>query len=309
LLRNDGYQKFYRNLAILGGLALAIIIPSQFISNWVDSISWSVPTQLPVGVDIGTDVWWPNIHFQALNASIKAWFCVLISGDIEPLFPFLATAFIGGMIGLCLSKPNKIKRLPLIGGLSGVGLMGIGVPLLVFHKFTFGTMRPSIGNYFLMLGGQLCSLFFFLWIVEFRGKAQRFGDNIVVKHFRLWGMASLSLFVLDIADTLPRWIFGIFYNLIYNTDVNTIQGAVFGQGQEHVALLYALISLIFFEIVVLAWSRVNFFLSFEWCIVRLVGVITKQPSKRLKVDMMMNDVKWINFRDKKQRRKDITLAV
>lgn len=296
LLQNDGYKQFKRNITILGVLALGIIVSSEFIHHWVDNLNWIIPEQLPSNVSISDNTHWPNEDLQALNLSAKAWFCVIISGNIEPLFPFLATAFIGAIIGLCLAQPEQIKKLPLIGNLTGLGLMISGGIFVAFGFFAFGTRRPPIGNYLVMIGGQLIVFFMLLWLVEYRGKSQKFGNHPVVKHFRLWGMLSLTLFVLDILDVIPRMIFGLLYNLIFSTNINTIPGKVFGSGQEHIAIIYALFALLFFELVVYLWSRVNFFLSFEWLIVHLVGKITNIPSKRLNVELMMNDVNWINFR-------------
>lgn len=307
LLRNYGYKKFFRNIMILGILALVFIVPSQFIHNWIDGLNWLVPESIPIGTEFSFNNIWPNVEFQALNSSFKSWACSLIAGDVMPVFPYFGTAFIGAIIGLCLVKPEKIKRFPLIGGLSGVAIIGLGVLLVFLTSFTFGTTRPPIGNYLFMLGGQLCTLFLLLWLVEYHGKSQKFGNNPVVKHFRLWGMVSLTLFTLDILDLFPRWLFGIFYNLIFSTDIRTVSGHVFGQGQEHIALLYALASLLFFEIIILLWSRVNFFLSFEWCIVCFVGLITGKPSRRLDVESIMNKVKWINYKEIVQKPTDVVL--
>lgn len=306
LLRKDGYKKFIRNIAILGSFALIIIIASEFVNNWIDGLDWKIPTNLPPGVEfIGTPCW-PDIDFQALNASFKSWICTILSGDIEPFFPYLASAFIGAIIGLCLAKPKPIEKLPLIGGLSSVGITLFGGLFIALGFVSFDNTRPPIGNYLVMLGVQLCSLFLLLWLVEYRGKSQKFGDNIIVKHFRLWGMVSLSLYVLQILELFPRWFFGVFFNLIFKTNINAVPGGVFGQGQEFIAIFFAFISILFFELVVFLWSRINFIFSFEWFIVRITGLLTKRPSKRLNVELMMNEIEWLNYKERiKQKHKII----
>jgi predicted acyltransferase len=174
ILKNNGHKKFYRNILILGILALVFIIPSQFIHNWIDGLNWIVPGNLPIGSEFTFNNVWPNVEFQALNASFKSWTCSLIAGDVMPIFPYFGSAFIGAIIGLSLANPKEAKRLPLKGGLSGVFIIGLGVLLIFLTSFTFGTTRPPIGNYLFMLGGQLCTLFLFLWLVEYRGKSQKF---------------------------------------------------------------------------------------------------------------------------------------
>ncbi|MFW9923640.1 MAG: hypothetical protein ACFFDW_10190 [Candidatus Thorarchaeota archaeon] len=298
LLKKEGYKKFYRNIIILGSLALIVIVSSEFINNWVDSLNWIQPDVLPVGVTLPDNVWWPNEDFQALNYSVKSWFCTIISGDIEPLLPFLASGLIGGIIGLCLAQPEKIKRMNLYGSIFGLVCLSLGAVLIFLGFFTFGTSRPPIGNYLVMLGGQLCVFFLLFYLVEYRGNAQKFGNNRIVKHFRLWGMISLTLFALDILDIVPRILFGLLYNLFSSVDINTIPGKVFGSGQEHFALIYALFAILFYELLIYLWSKVNFYLSIEWIIIQVIGKLTKDPSKRLDVKMVLNEVKWIQYSSK-----------
>ncbi|MEA2070309.1 MAG: hypothetical protein U9O98_03370, partial [Asgard group archaeon] len=295
LLRKNGYEKFTRNIIILGILAIFVIVSTEFVNSWVDNLDWIIPENLPPGVELGENVGWPNNHIQALNASFKSWFCTIISGNTEPLFPFLGTAFIGAILGICLAQPEKIKHLNLIGGLTGLFFLISGIGFVFLGYFSFGNSRPPIGNYLVMLGGQLCVFFILLRLVEYRGKAQEFGNHPLVKHFRLWGMLSLTLFVLDLLDILPRMLFGLGYNVIFSVQLNMIPGNVFGMGQEYLAIIYAIFSIIFYEGIIYLWSRIDFFLSFEWIIIHFVGVITNKFSKRLDVQKMMNEVTWINY--------------
>jgi hypothetical protein len=188
--------------------------------------------------------------------------------------------------------------------------MGIGGLFVALGFFAFGTVRPPIGNYLVMLGGQLVVFFVLFRLVESRGKGEQFANNPVVKHFRLWGMISLTLFVLDILDMLPRLLFGLSYNWLFSTNINTIQGHVFGSGQEYLAIIYAVFAILFYELVIYLWSKVNFYLSFEWIIVQVVGAITKTKTRRLDVKMMMNDVHWISFEQaEKEKQKPIQTPV
>ena len=295
LLKDGGIEKYRRNMIVFGSLAIVILIASQFVHNAVDNINWIIPSNLPPGIDLGIDPSWPGVDFQALNASFKSWILAIFAGDIEPIFPYLATAFIGAMIGLTLSRKEQNKRMPLYGTLAGVGTMALGGLFIALGYVSFGNERPPLGNYFVMFGAQICTMFIFLWLVEFRGKAEQFGNNGFVKHFRLWGMISLSIYVLQIYELLPRFIVGSIYNLIFYPQINMVAGSAFGLSEEYKTLIFAVIAILFFELLVYLWSKVNFYLSFEWCITKTVSQITKQTTYRLNVDAMMNKINWINY--------------
>lgn len=296
LLKDKGYEKYRRNMIILGSLAVIIIIASQFVHNAVDNINWTIPSILPTGVDLGNNPSWPSVDFQALNASFKSWILTIFAGDIEPIFPYFATALVGAMIGMTLSKPEPIKKLPLIGGISGLGTMGLGGLFIGLGFVSFGNERPPLGNYFIMFGAQICSMFLLLWLVEYRGKAQQFGDNIIVKHFRKWGMISLSIYVLQIYELLPRFVVGSIYNLIFYPRINMVSGSAFKIGEEYKTLIFAIIAILFFELLIYLWSKVNFYLSFEWIITKSVSLVTKQTTYRLDVNAMMNKIQWIDYK-------------
>lgn len=297
LMRHQGHKKYRRNMMIYAFLALLVIGLSPIIHNWVDNMAWLVPQEIPMEVGLGDHSSWPSIHLQAHNASFKTWVMALIAGDMEPLFPYLATSFAGSMVGLTLAKPKPPKRLPAIGGGISLSLMGIGGLFLALGFFTMNNNRPALGNYLLMLGGQLGALFFFLWLMEYRGKSEQVANRRIVKHFRLWGMASLSIYCLSIFELLPRWFLGAFINLVFSEEVNLLQSSLYGYGQEYLAILVALYVMLAFELLVFLWSKFNFKFSFEWFIIRLSSLGTGSISQRLNVDLMMNHVQWINIKE------------
>lgn len=298
LMRNEGHERYPRNLLIYLLLALFVIIMSPFIHNWVDNMPWKLPSYVPPEVGLGDHLKWPSIHFQTNNASFKSWFFTLIAGDMEPLFPYLATSFAGSMVGLSLAKPKPNRRIPLVGGIISLLLMALGGMFFLLGFMTLGNNRPALGNFLVMLGGQLGAIFLLLRLVEFRGKGQEFANRRFVKHFRLWGIASLSIYCIAIFELLPRWIMGSIYNLVYSSDANLLGSSLFGYGEESKALTVALVVIISFELLVYLWSRVNFKFGFEWLVVRLQSLSTKKYSSRLDVDLVINKMQWENFKHK-----------
>ena len=295
LIRKKGYLKYIRNMIVYGVLAIVIIILSPFIHNFVDGLHWLIPENPPPGISDNTK--WPSVYFQTHNASVKAWICSLLAGDMEPLFPYLATSFAGSMIGLTLAKPKPVKRLPLIGGLSGLGIMGIGVIFFAFGFYNLSNGRPSIGNFLAILGSQIAVMMLLLWLIEYRGKGEKFANNPIIKHFRLWGMASLTIYCFQILEILPRWLLTLILKLTPNP-VNLLDSGIFGYAKEYLAILVAIFCIAFFEAGVFLWSQVNFRFSFEWLIVKLSTLGSKQTSNRLNVNLILNEVDWISYKPK-----------
>ena len=141
----------------------------------------------------------------------------------------------------------------------------------------------------------------FLWLVEFRGKAEQFANNWFVKHCRLWGMVSLSVYCLAIFELWPRWFLGSAINLLFSSELNLLKSSIFGLYEIHKALLIALYILINFELVIYLWSKVNFKFSFEWFVIRLASIETKQISQKLNVELIMRQVRWANFNFPEQK--------
>ncbi|MFW9923848.1 MAG: hypothetical protein ACFFDW_11240, partial [Candidatus Thorarchaeota archaeon] len=213
LMKKDGENKYLRNMLVYGILTLAIIVASPFVHSAVDNMSWKIPENPPPGLSDSTS--WPNEYFQGYNASAKAFFMTIIAGDMEPLFPYLATSFIGSMIGLTLAKKEPVKRLPLIGGLIAIVFMVLGGMFMALGFFVPTNGRPAIGNYLLMLGGQIGVMMLFLYFVEYRGRTEKFANRKIVRHFRMWSMISLTIFSFGMLEIIPKEILSIVISYLF----------------------------------------------------------------------------------------------
>ena len=293
LVRRGGHAKVQRNVLTYGCLALAVVIASPVVHRWVDGMVWRIPTSLPSEFRLGDHTTWPSTHVQAANASLRTWFLVIIAGDLEPLFPFLATSFVGSIIGLTLAKREEHRRLLAVGGPAAAGVFAVGALFALSGSFTPGNNRPALGNYLLTLGGQVGAVLLMLWLVEFRGDPARFANRRFVRAMRLWGMASLSIFSLEIVQLPLRWIIGLGAGWITGQRVNLLRHGYFGQGQEGLALLVVLCIVLYVHLLVKLWARVDFRYGFEWAIVRLAGVGSRQSSARLDVDRLMDHTEWL----------------
>jgi hypothetical protein len=293
LMRAGGHRRTRTNILVFACLALAVVIASPFLHQWVDGMDWRVPDVAPAEFKLGEHKTWPSAHVQEFNASPRAWLFATLAGDLEPLFPYLATSFVGSIIGLALADRAEHRRLLTIGSCAAAGAIVVGAVFALSGSFTPGNNRPPIGNYLLMLGGQVGAMMLMLWLVEFRGDPMRFANRPLVRGLRLWSMASLSIFSLEILQLPLRWVFGAAAGLAMGQPVNMMRHGFFGYGQEALAFLVALGVVLCFHVLVKLWSRANFKYGFEWAIVRLASLGSGRVSTRLDVERLMNNTEWM----------------
>ncbi|MHA1817240.1 MAG: hypothetical protein ACTSX1_14665 [Candidatus Heimdallarchaeaceae archaeon] len=308
LMLKDGHSKYIRNMIIYGLSIVFVLVLTPFLqigaqniySQW-DSLNWN---NLSPYIEHWSRDGWPNHHIATANASFPVLLLTIITGENQPLFPFIATSFAGSMIGISLAKPNQRKLFTLWGGLAGLTCIITGILLGVFGvPFTFVSTPPAIPTYLVHLGGQTIVLMIFLGLVEFRGRGKIFANRKIVKFFRLWSMVSLTVFLADLYFYVPRF----FLSLILNNfiEYNVMEDGIF-TGVEGLpwVFLVSFVVLLFYELLVWGWSKLNFIGTAEWLLIQMQGKLTGQKSQRLEVDSMMNRVQWLNFPNEKKERKD-----
>jgi hypothetical protein len=297
LILRDGHRKTTRNVLVYVVLALLVMAASPLVHNWVDGLDWTIPSSPPAEYTLGDHDSWPSVHVQAANASARAWFCAFLAGDLEPVFPYLATWFVGAAIGLALLEARHRSRLIPVAGIAALGALLAGVLLAKGEAFAVRNTRPDTAAYLLMLGGQVGALLFFLWLVEFRGRPEVFANRRPVRALRLWAMASLSIWCLEIFELVPRTLFGTLFNALSSRKLDFLKHGSLGPGEEYLAVLVALLVMLSFHVLVLAWSRFDFKYSFEWCVIRIASVGSGTVSRRLDVQHMLQGMRWVRFGD------------
>jgi hypothetical protein len=286
LLRKNGHQKYVRNMVIFGVLAVAVLSSTHFVHSAVDNRAWNLPADY-------TGEGWPDTGIAVHNASFRTWIFVLIAGALEPFFPYLCTAFVGAMIGLtiCTNKPSK--RMTPIFGSTGLLMMILGVLLVALgYPMVFYT-RSDLSIFLLQLGGQMGLLMLFFRRVEFKGRGTVFANNWFSREMRLWSMASLSIYALEIYDFVPA----SFMNIIAGQYVghNFLLKTFNQPNQIGYAFSYAFFSIACYIGLVRLWSKVNFTGSFEWLLIRVQSGFRKPKIDRLDTDLILNKTGWIIF--------------
>ena len=276
LNRNGGYQKVKRNLLITLGILVVVIISTPFMWLAADKI-FQV---------------WPDVGVQESNASLVTYLMMMLTGDYYPIFPFMITSLVGVCFGILLAMEKPPKRMPLIGLLTMIVLGIIGAVSITFMPFDISFNRPTFPFFFMLLASQVGLFTLMLWLVEYRGKSQKFGNNIIVKYFRNWGTIALTIFVLQIYHLVPYAAMNPAF-----TSVNLLNGK-FPQNQEGWVFLLAFITILFFDLLIWLWAQINFLFSFEWFIIHLNNIGSKERiSQRLKFKKIMSEVEWINFKE------------
>lgn len=251
--------------------------------QWVDNMNWVSAEGVPLP--------WPNEGTQKTLHSFKSYFFTVLTGDLEPLFPYLAVSFAGSLIGLVLAKPKTLKRFPLWGGLTSIVFLTIaGILIAVGELPDFDFTRPDMTYFCLLFGTQLGIVFLLLWLVEYRSNAEKFANRKVVRTFRLWGMVALSIYSLQVIVLIPLWLI----SLLIPTNLVT---RMLPYEEAGYVLLITFMVIVFFHYAIKLWSKVDFKLSFEWLIIRLSALGQKRISQRLDVDYIMNKVKWMNYQN------------
>ena len=189
----EGYKKEKRNMIINLGLAILVV--------GITVVIYNIPTTYGVYPEVTTlqnfgpiqqlnaNPWGSSWGFQEL---VVKFFVFPLIGRPEPLLPFLATAFVGNIIGIWLAREKASLKELGIGMVAStvvtiVGLVGcvvyiiLGIQANPIQLFRDAWNLPSLPAWLPMfiftLGTQLVAVCLVLRLVEFRGNAQRFAKR------------------------------------------------------------------------------------------------------------------------------------
>ncbi|UJG43911.1 MAG: heparan-alpha-glucosaminide N-acetyltransferase domain-containing protein [Candidatus Heimdallarchaeum endolithica] len=275
LLMNDGYKKRYRNLIFYLLLFIIAISITPSIYNW--------------GVKVAST---EKINFGYILASFISG---TVGGDTDPLLPYLGTVFVGNSIGMFLAQKEPPKRLPLIGSLFAFFLAIVSIIMILFgiavnFPNTIFRKPPEVPIYLFLLSGQIGLTMLLLRLVEYKGKMVKFGNNWIIKKFRLWSMVSLTLFVLDLYEFVPRAFLTL---ILIPFKIDLLNDNIFtGITGFYYAISVAVFNVLWFHFTLKLWSRYNFLGSFEWMIIKLQKFFLKKRTTKLNVSFIFSNKEW-----------------
>ncbi|MCF2144540.1 MAG: DUF1624 domain-containing protein [Candidatus Heimdallarchaeota archaeon] len=302
LFRKGGVEKERRNIVIYVLLTIFILTITPLINFGIANLGFwqEVPGRN-----------WPDIFFVDKNRTVAAWFLTLVAGPKAPIFPYLASAFLGGIIGIFLSNPKPKMRWLTWFSLGGVGFIIIGGILIVLSfttnfridpripfadttlPFSIIEEPPAIPTYMIRLGGQICLIMLLLRVIEFRGKGEKMANRPVMKYFRRWSYLSLTLYSLQILEILPR---AFLKACFYDTGITEID-FMHHYTVSNIGYLILIIAfiLVFYEAIIFIFYQIKFIGTLEWLFVTIQNLASKIKSAKINHSLLNNQVEWVNL--------------
>ena len=71
------------------------------------------------------------------------------------------------------------------------------------------------------------------------------------------------------------------------------------RNHEGWVFLFAAITVLFYDLLIWLWGKVNFTGSFEWIIGKISIKFAPNRNSRLNFDLILNNVQWIDFKVEK----------
>jgi len=229
LSRKGGIEKVRRTKFIFGALAAVFLIVTPFLSIILD----------PIVVDL----------FVSGNYLLGFLLALLVS-PYFPIFPILAYALLGGIIGISLARDEKKRNVTIIWLLFGFLMLSIGNYILIsaltrFHFYNYNFVR------FMQLGVYIMIIIILLRLVDLKSEEKQ---EKIAKRFSpviMFGRASLTIFVLE---AFLATIFHVILNLI-----NPLWNS-----EPVVVLIFGIFNLAVWWIILHFWQKIDFKGSVEW---------------------------------------------
>ena len=229
LSRKGGIEKVRRTKIIFGTLAAVILIGTPFLSISLD----------PIVVDL----------FISGNYLLGFLLALLVS-PYFPIFPIIAYALLGGIIGISLARNEKKRNITIIWLVFGFALLSIGNYILLSALIRFSFYNYNFVR-FMQLGVYIMIIIVLLRLVDLKSEEKQ---EKIAKKFSLvimFGRASLTIFVFE---AFLATIFHVILNLIipgWNTE-------------PLVVLIFGIFNLAVWWIILHFWQKKDFKGSVEW---------------------------------------------
>jgi len=280
--RRNGIVKVKRNIIIFLVLAVVFIFSSYIISKMVH-IYW------PEYYSLEEQYTWSSVGEFFVKLGLAA-----IMGVEQPIFPFMATTCIGGIVGILIAQDQVSLSLPKKGMLIGLLLIIGGIIVLVLDLTEFTVEFDVFPTWFFILttGLELIFMMAILRMVEFSprvAKSEKMQRFIKKSTFvRGWGMISLSIFVWQVyPEFLMRWL----GNVVTGGQVEFF---IRGKADPLSSIIMIFIVIIVWNLIIRLWEKGKFKGSFEW-LMSLIGAkvlgrgkLEKPESQAIKPGERMN---------------------
>jgi len=229
LSRKGGIEKVRRTKFIFGTLAAVILIATPFLSILLD----------PIVVDL----------FVSGNDLLGFLLALLVS-PYFPIFPILAYALLGGIIGISLARDEKKRNITITWLVIGFALLSIGNYILISALTRFSFYNYNFVR-FMQLGVYIMIIIILIRVIDLKPQEKQ---EKIAKKFSpviMFGRASLTIFVLE---AFLATIFHVILNLI-------IPG---WNAEPFVVLIFGIFNLAVWWVILHFWQKKDFKGSVEW---------------------------------------------
>ena len=240
-----------------------------------------------------------------------------LAAEVEPIFPYLATSFMGSIIGIYMSNPKEsdfdksfVKRFFWIGTLCFfVGFIGVGIVLGDLGDFDAAIDKyRTIYNHrawvpekgltalggsgwfwqFMTLNGMTVMITMtVIRISEYRGKGEQFAK--ATQFVRRFGFIAFTIYI-------TQWVYYVIQFLVssvypdYTFFGEIITVDAYSRMPWPGVWAIVILTILTFHFVMKAWEKKGYLGSFEWMIITLAGLFS--PVKKQVANPDANQDKW-----------------
>ncbi|MHA1889628.1 MAG: hypothetical protein ACTSYS_01455 [Promethearchaeota archaeon] len=218
-------------------------------------------SQLILKSTFGTDTFSNDIETAPFGEQLIKLILVPFVGRLTPLVPFFSCAAFGLLISININDNNVKPSLLRKSLYTGLMFVVSSIILGAIFGFEFGDRERYIFYHVFILGLEIMSLTFLLYIIDFRKKTR---IDIFIKAttwVRRFGVMTLTLWMLQYFMVFPIMLMEIITGWPMIGLKPGVEGGNLVDWQLGIVML-----LLFFmwHFILKAWQKVNFKGSFEW---------------------------------------------
>jgi|TARA_B100001540_G_C15813203_1_gene645703 hypothetical protein len=308
-LQNDG-KKVIKIYWILAGIVLLMTpVVWELVSTLIPGYPWENSMWKPV---IGESPWYDFIIMFFVNP---------LAAPVEPIFPYLATSFLGSLIALHMTEPKGsfdrsfVKKifgfgvLMFIVGFIGVVILLVGLgdfdAAIDLYKVIYdhrkwtsdaGVTGGWFWQWMTLNGASLMIVTMAIRVAEYRGNTEKFAR--ITTFFRRFGFVAFTVYII-------QWIYFVMHFVVSSASPGVDPYARMPWIGTWLTLI---LTLVVFNILLKLWSKKGFIGTVEWMIVTIANRLTlvkkqigsKEKEKwwqkgRLNVEGAFDDPEWVSF--------------
>ena len=265
-----------------------------------------------ISTDTGVAVMYVYLGKSSFKDGVLLFIFAPLAGHWEPIFPYLATSFLGSMIGAYIMQDRskishkKIRLFFFLGlfmilvGLTGFVINTIEMIKQVGYNATIDPYYVNLWDltyqtqdnlvpyagwlfiYLLLTGVALIFVMSFITLVELRGNPQKFAKRTRI--IRQFGTFGLTIYTIQ----------GVFFLVHYLLTFNSEPYRLLDWGFTILAVLFTLLALYG---ILWVWEKLRYIGTLEWCYGAISLLIVPGKIQRKKSERKQYNREKLNFKN------------